>query len=211
MNVNEKVYLAQVAPRTRSEVKNSALNDLTNICVAQLEQEKANEQKTLKRSASCDKENPSDSKIRKIETVQKLVVHYKSGSSAEFTVDENNIPNGKALYTSHDGTLMHYSNKNGVKHGSATRYYPDGAVETLLYNNGIKDGPSTYIHNNVILAGTCVNNVLEGKVTKTTLSTGTITEALYKNGSPTEFEKTTYKNGDVLTRQGSLATFKFKK
>lgn len=211
MNVNEKASLAQATPRTHSEVKNSALNDLTNICVAQLEKEKVNEQKSLKRSASYDKENPSDSKIRKIETVQKLVVNYDSGSSVEFTVDGNNIPNGKAVYTKYDGTLMHYSNKNGVKHGPATRYYPDGAIETLLYNNGIKEGPSTYIHNNVISSGTCVNNVLEGKVIKKSLSTGVTGEFLYKNGAPTEFEKITYKNGDQLTLQGNSATYKIKK
>lgn len=210
---NQIVYLAQVAPRTRNAVKNSsALNDLTNICIAQLAQENVNQQKSLKRNASCDKENPTDSKIRKIETVQKILVNYDSGSFAVLTVDKNNIPNGKAVYTKYDGMLMHYSNKNGVKHGLATRYYPDGAIETLQYNNGIKEGLSTYKHNDIILSGTCVNNALEGKITKTSLSTGTINEALYKNGSQIGYEKITYKNGDELTLTGgNSATFKIKK
>ena len=194
-----------------NQVQNVTLNDLSNICVAQLRTEQKNEKKSLKRTAAAGKENTADSKIRKTDMVRKLKVNYKSGSSAEFTVDANNLPNGKAVYTGHDGTLMYFSTQNGLKHGPATRYHPDGAIETLVYNQGIKEGPSTYEHSGDVSTGTFVNNALEGRVTKTSLSKGTVTETIYKKGLQTGFEKTTYPNGDVLTLNGNSATFKINK
>jgi hypothetical protein len=43
------------------------------------------------------------------------------------------------------------------------------------------------------------------------LTTGAITEELYKNGAPTGYQKTIYKNGDELTLNGNSATYKIKK
>lgn len=196
IGTNEKVHLAQIAP---SEFKRlTVLDDLTNICIEQLAlEENLEETKSLKRTALSDIENNTNNKVRKLE---KCIISHKSGSFTEFTVDENNIPNGKAFYSGHNGLLMDFNLKNGIKHGSATLYYPDGAIETREYNFGIKEGYTTYKHNYIESTGHLVNGQLEGKVTRKSLISNTISEAAYKNGQPTGVEKITYSNGEVLTR-----------
>lgn len=211
---NSNVYFAQTDHRMHgAEIQNPALDDLTNLCIAELEQLQVMPQveKSLKqkRAEVGNLENPANNKIRKIDSVQKHIVNHVSGSVTKFTLNKDGNREGKAKYTSHDGTILKYHVKNNTRTGPATRYYTDGDVEELTYRNNIKEGPSTYrYHNGIIGTGTFVNGLLEGKVTKSSLTNGMVIESLYENGVPSGIGKITYHNGDEITINGSFVFLK---